>query len=112
VHKLAVRSPGWPEATVLGPLTVLLGIIMGSSVALAVSLAMTGIVFLFLTEYADRVQAERVPLLIGLAWTWSLAAVAAASFYGELRMRTWRRAAQGALLLLLAALAVVYWPDS
>jgi len=83
---------------------------MGSAVALAVSLAMTGIVFLFLTEYADRVEAERVPLLIGLAWTWSLAAIAAASFYGELRQRPWRRKAQSALVAALIAIAATYWP--
>jgi len=96
----------------LRPLTVLLGIIMGSAVALAISLAMTGVVFLFLSDFAERVQAERAPLLIGLAWTWTLAAVSAASFYGELRLRPWRRIALAALAAMLALLAIVYWPKS
>jgi hypothetical protein len=85
---------------------------MGSAVALAVSLAMTGVVFLFLSDYAERVQAERVPLLMGLAWTWTLAGVAAASFYGELRLRPWRRIAFAGLAAMLTVLAVVYWPKS
>lgn len=83
---------------------------MGSAVALAVSLAMTGVVFLFLSDYPERVAAERVPLLIGLAWTWTLAAVAATSFYGELRLRPWRRIAFVGLAAMLTALAAVYWP--
>ena len=92
------------------PLTVLLGIIMGSAVALAVSLAMTGIVFLLLGDYAARLQPERLPLLKGLAWSWSLAIVAAAAFYGELQLRRWRGGAQALLLLLLGLLAWVFWP--
>jgi len=92
------------------PLTVLLGIVAGSSVALAVSLGMTGIVFLLLPEYSARIAGESVPLLVGLAWSWSLALTAGASFLGELRSTSWRRPAQGLLVALLAALAWRYWP--
>jgi hypothetical protein len=91
-------------------LTVLLGIVLGSAVALAVSLAMTGVVFMLLPEYSARLQGERLPLLLALAWSWSLALVAGASFIGELRGRAWRRPAQVLLLLLLAVLASRYWP--
>lgn len=92
------------------PLTVLLGIVLGSAAALAVSLTMTGIVFLLLPEYAARLAPEKLPLLTALAWSWSLTLVAAASFVGELRGLAWRRAAQAVVLLLLAALAWRYWP--
>lgn len=92
------------------PLTVLLGIVLGSAVALAVSLAMTGVVFMLLPEYSARLQGEKLPLLKALAWSWSIATVAGASFIGELRGRAWRRPAQILLLLLLAALAWRYWP--
>jgi hypothetical protein len=92
------------------PLTVLLGIVLGSAVALAVSLAMTGVVFMLLPEYSARLQGEQQPLLLALAWSWSLALIAGASFIGELRGRAWRRPAQVLLLLLLVVLAWRYWP--
>ena len=91
------------------PLTVLLGIVMGSAVALAVSLGMTGIVFILLPEYSVRLASEQLPLVRGLAWSWSLALAAAASFVGELRGAAWRRPAQ-LLLLILAGLAWRFWP--
>ncbi len=92
------------------PLTVLLGIVLGSAVAMAVSLGMTGIVFMLLPEYSARLAGEHLPLLKALAWSWSLALVAAAGFIGELQGRAWRRPAQALLLALLLALAWRYWP--
>jgi len=94
----------------LRPLTVLLGIIMGSAVALAAGLAMTAIVFLFLGDYASRLESERLPLLKGLLWSWSLAAVAAAAFVGELRNRRWKLWPALALAAMLATLGAIYWP--
>ena len=92
------------------PLTVLLGIVLGSAVAMAVAFGMTGIVFMLLPEYSARLADESIPLLTALAWSWSLALVAAASFIGELKSRSWRRPAQALLLALLAMLAWRYWP--
>jgi hypothetical protein len=79
---------------------------MGSTLSVAIGLAMTLVVFCFLPEFAARVDAEFAPLLRALGGTVALALVAAASFYGELRDRRWRA---GAHLLLLAALALVAW---
>jgi hypothetical protein len=92
------------------PLTALLGIVMGSAVALAVCLGMTGVVFLLLPEYSARLAGEHAPLLKGLFWSWSLAGVSAASFVGELRHRPWRRFPHGVLLIELAVLGWLYWP--
>lgn len=92
------------------PLTVLLAIVLGSALALAISLTMTGVVFMLLPEYAARLQGEKLPLLKALAWSWSLALVAGGSVIGELRGRPWRRPLQLLLLSLLAALAWRYWP--
>ncbi len=92
------------------PLAVILGIITGSAVALAVSLGMTAVVFVLLPEYAVRLAPERAPLLTGLAWSWSLAALAGAGFIGELRGTRWRHVCQILLLIALAALAWRYWP--
>ena len=92
------------------PLTVLLGIVLGSAAALAVSLTMTGIVFLLLPEYSARLAPEKLPLLTALAWSWSLTLAAAASFVGELKGHAWRRAPQAVVLSLLVGLAWRYWP--
>jgi len=92
------------------PLAVLLGIVMGSTVSIAIGLAMTLVVFLFLPEYSARVDAEFAPLLRILVVTVLLALSAVASFYGELRGLAWRRVAHGALVLFLVAVAVFAVP--
>jgi len=92
------------------PLTVLLGIIMGSSVAMGVSLAMTAVVFVLLGDYSTRIQHEGGPLLRGLLWSWSAMAISVAAFYGELQQRPWRGWAKGAVLALLLVVGVVFWP--
>lgn len=92
------------------PWAVLLGIITGSCVAIAVALGMTGIVFLLIPGYASRVAPEARPLLLGIALSWALSALAGAAFVGELRRRPWRRWPQVLLLLALALLGWRYWP--
>ncbi|HEY6452915.1 MAG TPA: hypothetical protein VIX87_10000 [Steroidobacteraceae bacterium] len=91
-------------------MAVLVGIIMGSAIALTASLTMSGIVFLLLPEYAARLASERWPLIKGLLWAWSLTAVASASFIGELRDRRWRFGTQAVLAAMLVALGWIYWP--
>ena len=92
------------------PMAVLIGIIMGSAIALTASLTMSAIVFLLLPEYSARLTPERLPLLKGLLWSWSLAALGGASFVGELRHLRWRYATELALAVMLAALGFIYWP--
>jgi hypothetical protein len=92
------------------PLTALLGILMGSAVALATGLIMTWIVILFLPGDEARFAPERVPLLRAIAVFTLFAAAAAGSFYGELRRRAWRPAAHGVTLLMLGAAVWMYWP--
>jgi hypothetical protein len=92
------------------PLTVLIGIVMGSAVSLAVGLLLTWVVFLFMPEYSDRIAAEREPLLKAVALFSLLAAAAVGSFYGEVRGRSWRLAAHMAMLAMLGLAAWVYWP--
>lgn len=92
------------------PMAVLIGIIMGSAVALSVSLSMSAVVFLLLPEYSARLSPERLPLLKGLLWSWSLAALGGASFIGELRHLRWRYATELALAAMLVALGFIYWP--
>lgn len=92
------------------PLAALLGIVMGSLVAMFAGLAMTLAVYLLLPEYHDRLSGEWGPLLRAVGWTAILSLVAAGAFLGEIRGRRWRRGAQVALGLMLAAFAAMYWP--
>jgi cytochrome bd-type quinol oxidase subunit 2 len=83
---------------------------MGSAIALAASLAMTGAVFLLLGDESGRIAQEQGALIRGLLWSWGIAAVAIAAFYGELNTRRWRIGPQCLLLLLLVAVGSSYWP--
>ena len=88
---------------------MLLGIVMGSTVSIAVGLAMTVIVFLFLPEYSERLSGEFWPLLWYLLGATVLAAVSALAFLGELRRLPWRRSANAALALALLSTVAWYW---
>ena len=92
------------------PLTILLGIVMGSTVSLAIGLLGTWIVILFLPRDAERFAPEHAALLQAIAIFVALAAASAFSFYGDLRSRAWRLRAHAASLLLLATTIWVYWP--
>jgi hypothetical protein len=92
------------------PLTVLLGIVMGSTFSIALGHALTGVVFLLLPEYSHRLAGEMGPLGRTLAGAVLLTAVSATSFYGELRRRSWRGLAHASLVAGLAFVVLRYWP--
>jgi multisubunit Na+/H+ antiporter MnhF subunit len=92
------------------PLAVLIGIVMGSAVSLAVGLLMTMIVILLVPEHADRLAAEKAPLVKAILLFTLLSAAAAASFYGEIRLRRWRFPAHVAMVAVLGAAFWMYWP--
>lgn len=92
------------------PLAMLLGIVMGSTVSIAIGLALTLIVFALLPEHAERIGEEFGPLWRSFLGVAAAAAIAAASFVGEVRQRPWRRAAQLLLLAVLAGATWLYWP--
>jgi hypothetical protein len=92
------------------PLAVLIGIVMGSAVSLAVGLLMTMIVILLIPEHADRLAAEKAPLVQAILLFTLLSAAAAASFYGEIRLRRWRFPAHVAMVAVLGAAFWMYWP--
>ena len=84
---------------------------MGSAIALAVSLSMSAIVFLFLRhDYPQRLAGEEPTLIKGLLWSWAFTLVGVLAFYGEQRLRSWRRAPQLALLAACGVLIYRYWP--
>jgi len=92
------------------PLTALLGVVMGSSVALLAGLTMTLAVFLLMPEFRDRLAGEFAPLLVAIAWAMLLAVLSTASFLGQLRMRRWRLGPQLALAASIVFVAWKYWP--
>ena len=94
------------------PLVVLIGIVMGSTVSIAAALLLTGVVFLLLPEYRERLADESRPLALACVVSVLLAGVAATSFYGELKGRSWRLAAHGALLVALTVALWTYWPKT
>jgi hypothetical protein len=92
------------------PLVVLLGIVMGSTVSIALGLVMTGVVFLLLHDTDSRLAEESRPLLATVLLSVALAAVALASFLGELQRRRWRGLAHVGLAVLLAIAIWTFWP--
>ncbi len=92
------------------PLAVFLGIVMGSSVSIALCLAMTLVVFLAIPEFSGRIADEFPPLVRTLIGSSLLAVVAAASFHAELRSTRWRRALHLLLALVLGTVVMVAWP--
>jgi hypothetical protein len=94
------------------PLAVLLGIVMGSSVSLAFGLFLTWVVFLFMPQHAERLAAEKEPLLQAILLFTLLSAAAVAAFYGEIRTRRWRLPAIAVMVAMLGVAFWVYWPRS
>lgn len=92
------------------PLTILLGILMGSTVTIAFGLAMVLIIFLILGNEATALQAERGSLLTSIAVFIPLAAISVASFLGDIKQKPWRRLALAGLVAGIGVVAWVYWP--
>jgi hypothetical protein len=92
------------------PLVVLIGIVMGSSVALLAGLVMVLAVFLLLPGLDDRLAGEYRPLLQAIAWAVLLTGSSVAAFAGQLRLRPWRMQAKLGLLVALLLVGWKYWP--
>lgn len=92
------------------PWATLLGIVMGSTVAMLAGLTMTLAVYLLLPEFHDRLAGEFRPLLGAVAWAASLAGLSALSFIGELKGWRGRKVAQAGLAIALMGFGWSYWP--
>ena len=91
------------------PLTVLTGIVLGSSAATTFGLGATLVVFLVLSGDIPEYRKELPLLALYAALFAGLTALAATSFVGLAKNRPWRRWAQGAMWGALAGLAALYW---
>jgi hypothetical protein len=92
------------------PSVVLLGFALGSAASITFALLGVAVVFAVLGSEHPRLRSEFPTLLSSLALFAVLTAAAAASFYGQLRVKPWRRFAIAALFGGLAGVAWVYWP--
>lgn len=92
------------------PLAALLAILAGSAVALASGLIMTWVVIMLLPADEQRFAPEQPALIRAVLVFTAFAAVAGASFYGELRLRGWRLGAHAATLAVFALTVWLYWP--
>ena len=90
------------------PLTVLTGIVLGSSAATTFGLGATLVVFLVLSGEFPQFRAELPLLGLYLALFSGLTALAAVSFIGQARETSWRYWATGAMWAALACLAALY----
>lgn len=91
-------------------MSALLGVVLGSAVAIFAGLALTLVVYLMLPEYRDRLSGEFIPLLKASGFAAVLSASAALAFFSELKGLAWRRRAQVALAAVFAAFVWAYWP--
>jgi hypothetical protein len=94
----------------VSPLAVLLGIIMGSAVAISIGLAMVLVVFLLMGREYPTLTREYGALLSSFLLFLALAFVSSGAFVGVLKSTPWRWYAQGATWLTVAVLAAHYWP--
>jgi len=92
------------------PLTMLTGILMGSCLAISVSLAMVLIVFLVLGDDHPRLQHEFRPLLASTMIFLGMTIISAGSFYSLIINHPGRFWAQGLMWLGLAAMTWYFWP--
>jgi hypothetical protein len=92
------------------PLTVLIGIVLGSAASITFGLGAVLIVFCVLAgEHPDL--SHELPQLVGSFIGFALlTAASAGSFLGQVRAHPWRGWAHLATAACLCALVLLYWP--
>ena len=89
---------------------MLLGFVLGSAGAITFGLLGVALVFTWLLHDYPRLENELPTLWRSLGMFAALTCLAALSFYGQLRMKTWRRPAVAVLLLGIAVIGWLQWP--
>jgi len=92
------------------PLTVITGILLGSCLSIAFSLAAVMFVFLILSDDYPRLNHEIRPLSVSFAIFTAMTATTALSFYALLKDHAARWPLQGVMWLALAATGTYFWP--
>lgn len=92
------------------PLTVINGIILGTCLSIAVSLAAVVLMFLILDDKYPRLGYEFRALIASLAIFIAMTAISAVSFYWLLVRHDWRFAAQGGLWAAIGMTVYYFLP--
>ena len=92
------------------PLTVITGILLGTSLSIAFSLAAVLVVFTVLGDEHPRLNREFGPLLASFSIFTVMTAISAASFYAVVKHHALRWYAQGLMWAGLLATGAYYWP--
>jgi hypothetical protein len=92
------------------PLTVLIGIVLGSAASITFGLGAVLIVFCVLAGEHPDLSHELPQLLGSFAAFGGLTAASAGSFLGQIKARPWRGWAHLATAACLGALILLYWP--
>ena len=92
------------------PLTVITGIVLGSSASIALGLMVVLLIFLILGIDEPRRAAEFHPLLASVSIFLGMTTVAALSFYSLLKNRRWSGLCQLLMWFGILLVARYYWP--
>lgn len=92
------------------PLMVINGMLLGSCLSIAVSLALVLIVFLIIGDEYPRLQHEFRPLLQSMLIFFGMTIISAVSFYSLVIGDPRRHWAQGLMWVGLLATGWYYWP--
>lgn|GEM_PF-525643 len=94
------------------PVTVLLGIVMGTVVSVASGLLLVCLTFWILRDEYPRLSSEIPALILATIMFTELSVFAVLSFYGSLKNLVWRRYSMAALWLSVLLVAWYFWPAS
>jgi len=93
------------------PITVLLGIVLGTVFSIFCGLMVVSFVFWLLEADYPRLRSEIPELIRATGIFFVLSSVAGASFYGSLKLQKWRYIAIPLLWLVLFLAGYYYWPE-
>ncbi len=92
------------------PVTMVVGIVLGSSAAIALGLAVVLLIYLLIGGDEPAMQRE-IPALWRNALIFvGFTALSALSFYAQIKEKRWASLALASVVLSLAALITYYWP--
>ena len=92
------------------PLTVLIGIILGSAASITFGLVAVLVVFCILAGRHPDLSREMPQLVASLLTFAVLTAASASSFVAQAKGRSWRGWSHAGLFLCLAVVVLLYWP--
>lgn len=92
------------------PLTVITGILLGSCLSIAFSLAAVLLIFFILGDDYPRLNREYGSLMASFSIFTAMTAITAASFYALIKHHHARWMAQAAMWAGLAGVGYYYWP--